>query len=209
MKVLITGGQGDIAQAIANYFNVRLGEKVEVLTPGKDDLNVSNDLMVRSYFSDRKIDVLINCAGYIEPKNILDSEIDIWEKHIFINLLGSYYCAKYALENGTKTIINIGSSAGIKGKAEWSAYCAAKAGVISFTESLAAEGHDAYCISMGRTKSKMRKKLCPDEDQNTLLDPHEIGCLVWDILTHKYYAPGDNIYIRKVGDHVETSITNR
>lgn len=207
MKVLITGGQGDIAQATANHLKTR---GCDVLLPSKQELNVKNSCEVEAYFRNLiDVDVLINCAGYIAPENIKESIVKIWEEHFYVNLFGSYFCSKYAIKSGIKTIINIGSSAGLKGKVGWSAYCASKAGVISLTESLAAEGYDAYCISMGRTRTKMRKMLCPDENQNTLLDPIEIGCLVWDILTHKYYKSGDNIYIRKVGDQVETSIANR
>ena len=54
----------------------------------------------------------------------------------------------------------------------------------------------AYCISPHRTKSKMRKQLFPDENQETLLNPEAIGELVDDIIAG-IYPNGSHIVISK------------
>ena len=197
MKVLITGGSGDIAQSIAKKLKEN---KYTVLTPGKDELDVTDPGIVLDYMNRNTPDILINNAGYIYPAPIVPSSLawfaeflkdllavgsfvdDEWQKQINVNLIGPYLCSKYALLNACQLIINIGSSAGSKGKANWSAYCAAKAGVERLTESLHEEGHLAVCLAIGRTATKMRKELFGEEDPHTLLTPEAIALEILGII---------------------------
>lgn len=190
MRYLITGGDGDIAKAIA--------EKLEgdVYAPNRDELDVSNIENVYNSVKELRPDVVINCAGYIKPDKVKESNQAEWIRQISVNLVGTYLVSKNALENGAKVIINISSTSGMGGRGNWSAYCASKAGVISFTQSLAEEGVRAYCISPHRTKSKMRKYLFPDEDQETLMTPDKVADVVLDVLKGKYNS-GVNIELGK------------
>ena len=194
-RVIITGGSGDIAQGIKSRLELA---GIECTTPSRDELGVAFVDDVYNYFVENKgkFDVLINCAGIIDVSSISQSFDLDWTDVINVNLNGSYFCSKYALKSGVKTIINIGSSAGFKGKADWSSYCVSKAGLAMLTECLAAEGVEAYTISPGRTQSKMRRELFPDEDQDSLLTPEEIGNLVIDIIYDKYPI-GSNVSISK------------
>lgn len=186
MKIVITGGEGDIAKAIAKKI------KGKVYLPSKEELNVILLQKVKNYFAEIKPDILINCAGFISPGLIKNSDVLKWEKHIAVNLIGAYYCARAVLNNNTKIIIiNIASSAGLKGRAGWSAYCASKAGLISLTQSLADEGVNAYCISPKRTATKMRKALFPKEDQKKLDKPEDVANVVADILAGKHKKGGN------------------
>lgn len=54
----------------------------------------------------------------------------------------------------------------------------------------------AVCISPGRTRTKMRKSLFPDEDQNTLLDPDDFAKVLLKAV-QKEYASGTHILVRK------------
>jgi len=186
IKVLITGGSGDLAKAIAKRFN-------NCLTPDKKELNITNYNNVKEYIKTHKPDILINCAGYIKPDSVKESDIEEWKKQIEVNLIGTYYCSREFLKYGN-TIINISSAAGLKGKPNWSAYSAAKAGVINFTKVLADEGVDAYCISPHRIDTKMRHLLFPNEDKRTLMNPDKIADVIEDIIVGKYQK-GINIEI--------------
>jgi len=192
MKVLITGGNGDIAQATAKLLLSELPGDIIVYAPGKKILDVTFDYHADKEIGKFKPDVLINNAGFIEPERIDSGHhfaIDNWIKQIDVNLIGTYLCSRAAIRYGAKQIINIGSSAGEEGKAEWSAYCAAKAGVKRFTESLYAEGHNATYLCIGRTKTKMRAALFGEEDPNTLLAPEEVArTLLQIILNPEEYA---------------------
>jgi len=126
--VVITGGQGDIAQEIAALLALK---GYTVINPPRCLLDVSQESMVSAFFEKQKYDILINNAGVISPQSIPTSDSAIWKQEIDVNLIGTYLCCKYMLtENPKATIINIGSSAAYSGKALWSGYSAAKAGVM-------------------------------------------------------------------------------
>ncbi len=196
MKILtavVTGGRGDIAKVIIGHLQIA---GIIVHAPSHKDLDVTNEQPIAKYLGEKKPDILVNCAGYIKPAIVKDSDTSEWKKHFYVNIIGTYLCTKYALLNGCTKVINIASTSSLEGKKEWSAYCASKAAVVSFTESLAKEGIKAYCISPGRSKTKMRNYLFPDEDQETLLNPAVIGRAILDVLDGRY-QPGENIVITK------------
>ena len=176
---IITGGGGGTAQAIA----LKLPH---CIAPDRSMLDVTDSEMVRLFMEASKPKILVNCAGYISPATVVDSDVREWQKEIAVNLLGAYYCTKYALMNGATKIINIASAAGLKGRGGWSGYSASKAGMISLTESLVEEGVDAYCISPHRIDTKMRNSLFPDEDRNSLLNPKRIADEVVKIINGEY-----------------------
>ena len=189
-KALITGGNGDIAKAIA----VLLGQEgYEVFAPGRQEMDVRNYEQVTQVVSKFQPDLLINNAGYIKVNNIADTDIAIEKQSIDINLIGTFNCTNAVLKaNPNAKIINIGSSAGTKVHGGWSAYCASKAAVIMATKCWADEGVDVLCVSPGRTVSKMRKSLFPDEDQSTLLKAEDFAKIVIKAI-HEEYPKGSNV----------------
>lgn len=68
---------------------------------------------------------------------------DEWDRIININLKGVWLCVKYEiaqmLKQGSGTIVNNSSGAGLTGTANMSAYVAAKHGVVGLTKSVALE----------------------------------------------------------------------
>jgi len=193
IRAMITGGGGYIAQAIAEELKK---EGYSVFAPTHKELDVTDQLHVRKTLDIYKPNILVNCAGYIQPGTVLDQDIATWEKHIQVNLLGTYYCTKIALEQQCKTIINIASTSATKNKATWSAYCVSKSAIVHFTKCLVAENVDAYCVSPGRTRTKMRDRLFPNEDKRTLLYPPVIGRVVLNIL-EGCYEPGSDIVVER------------
>ena len=194
-KVLVTGGSGGIAQAIKSLLEEE-GE-FSVYAPSRNELDVTCLEKIQSVIWDYKPDILVNNAGYVVPQSIKEANYVGTKKHIDINLLGTFWCAQAALEANPKVeIINIGSAAAIETHATWSEYCATKAAVLMATKCWAEDGIYAVCISPGRTKTKMRKSLFPDEDQTTLLDPYDFAEVVIKAI-HKDYESGSHIVVRK------------
>jgi 3-oxoacyl-[acyl-carrier protein] reductase len=64
------------------------------------------------------------------------------------------------------------------------------------TKCWAEDGLYAVAISPGRTRTKMRKSLFPDEDQSTLLEPDDFAKVVMKGV-RKEYPSGSNIIVRK------------
>lgn len=196
MKIVLFGGQSDMASAIAEVFNKK-DCVVHMLSKEEADVrDYSSIIRAVNYY---KPDALINLAGISHLQPILNSNSELWREEIETNLIGSYNVARVGAEKDLMMIF-IGSVAGMYGKPDHSGYCASKAGVISLVQSLAMEKFNAYCISPGRVNTKMREKDFPGEDPETRLSVEQIAGVVDDIFTGKY-LPGDNVLIRKKGIH--------
>lgn len=193
-KVLITGGNGGIAKAIKELLEE---EGYTVHAPGKLEMDVTNPHSIEKVVSDFVPDILINAAGYVVPQSVKDADLINTKKHIEINLLGLFYCTQIALKyNQNLDIVNIGSAAAVETHSTWSEYCATKAGVVMATKCWAEDGLYSVTISPGRTRTKMRKALFPDEDQSTLLEPSDFARVVMKAV-HKEYPTGSHIIVRK------------
>ncbi len=193
-RVLITGGNGGIAVAIKAELE-RNG--FVVYAPGRSEMDVTKINSIDSVMSEFIPDILINNAGYVVPQSIKNADLEITKKHIEINLAGTFYCTEIALKyNPNLQIINIGSAAAIEVHATWSEYCATKAAIVMATQCWAEDGLYSVVISPGRTRTKMRKSLYPDEDQSTLLEPTDFAKVVIKAV-HKEYATGSHIVVRK------------
>ena len=194
-KVLITGGKGDIAQAIKTLLE-KEGE-YEVFAPGRQELDVTNWDSIEAVIKKFVPDILVNNAGYVVPESVKTMRLENTKKHFDINLGGTFYCTGIALKyNPNLHIINIVSAASIEPHATWSEYCASKAAVAMATKCWAEDGLYVVAVSPGRTKTKMRKSLFPDEDQNTLLEPADFAKVVLKAV-HKEYESGVNIIVKK------------
>lgn len=193
-KVLITGGSGGIAMAIKEQLEE---EGYIVYAPGRIEMDVTNVSSIDDTMAQFVPDILINNAGYVVPQSIKEADLDSTRKHININLSGTFFCAEIGLKYNPKLdIINIGSAAAIEVHATWSEYCATKAAVVMATKCWAEDNLYSVVISPGRTKTKMRKSLYPDEDQTTLLDPKDFAKIVMKAVK-KEYPSGSHIVVRK------------
>jgi 3-oxoacyl-[acyl-carrier protein] reductase len=194
IKVLITGGNGGIAQAIKRLLEK---EGYVVFAPTRTEMDVTDwnsiEKVVRAFVPD----ILINNAGYVVPQSIKEMDLENTKKHFDINIGGTFFCTGIALKyNPDLQIVNIGSAAAVESHATWSEYCASKAAVVMATKCWAEDGLYAVAISPGRTKTKMRKFLFPDEDQDTLLEPDDFAKVVMKGV-RKEYPSGSNIIVRK------------
>jgi len=192
-KVLITGGNGGMALAITKAL---LLAKYEVLNPSRFELNITDEDNVKEFIEANKPDILINCAGYIHPSSIKETSLEHWKNHFDVNITGAFLCCKHAINNDCKTIINIGSTSAFEGKKNWGAYCTSKAALLSLTETLVAEGINCYSLNPGRTNTKMRRELFPNENKNTLMKPERLGKFVIKIL-NKEFDLGWHIVLEK------------
>lgn len=94
-----------------------------------------------------RIDILINNAAYARAEDrvpILDLDENVFQKVVDIKLTGTFLCTKGAVEHMIKQgdggkIVNISSTAGKKGSANFLAYNAGNFGVVGMTQSMARE----------------------------------------------------------------------
>ena len=88
-----------------------------------------------------KLDVLVNNAGIFPPAPIEDTTEELWDRIMDINGKGVFLGTKYAIPEmrkaGGGSIINISSTAGLRGSPTAAAYGASKGAVRLFTKSTA------------------------------------------------------------------------
>jgi NAD(P)-dependent dehydrogenase (short-subunit alcohol dehydrogenase family) len=87
--------------------------------------------------------ILVNNAGAAEAATFTEMTLGTWNHLIGVNLTGTFLCTQAALPGmiaaGTGRVINIASTAGLRGYRGVSAYCASKHGVVGLTRALAQE----------------------------------------------------------------------
>ena len=89
------------------------------------------------------IDVLVNNAGIIQEKPFLETTDEDWARMLSVDLSSVFVMCRALLPGmvarGHGVVVNIASDLGVLGRAGFAPYCAAKAGVIGLTRSLARE----------------------------------------------------------------------
>jgi NAD(P)-dependent dehydrogenase (short-subunit alcohol dehydrogenase family) len=84
-----------------------------------------------------RIDILVNNAGIVRDRSIAKMSEDDFDAVIAVHLKGTFNCGRHAIphmrEQGFGRIINITSSAGLRGNFGQSNYGAAKAGIMGLT----------------------------------------------------------------------------
>ncbi|CAM3425266.1 Short-chain alcohol dehydrogenase like protein [Bordetella sputigena] len=110
--------------------------------------SVRDDAAVEQAYADARsrfgrVDITLNNAGISMNKPALELTGEEWRRAIDIDLSGVFYCCQSAgrimAAQGGGIIINTASMYGVVAAPERAAYCAAKAGVIALTKSLAVE----------------------------------------------------------------------
>jgi 3-oxoacyl-[acyl-carrier protein] reductase len=104
-----------------------------------------------------EIDILFNNAGFDTTSLVAEMSTAMWDEMIRVNLRGVFLCAREVLPAMQRKkwgrIINTSSQLAHKGGETMAHYCAAKAGVMGFTRSLAYEAikHNitVNCINPG------------------------------------------------------------
>ncbi len=161
---VITGGSRGIGKAIARAL-IAYGAQVTIIGRSAERLQVAAadlavDGAVQTITADvtqpeavqqafaaaspsGPIHILVNNAGNAESAPFRRTGYDLWERMIQTNLTSTYLCTQAVVpgmvDRGYGRIVNIASTAALKGYAYVTAYCAAKHGVLGLTRALALE----------------------------------------------------------------------
>ena len=116
------------------------------------------------------LDILVNNAGITRDDLLMKMSEEAFDAVIATNLKGTFntirHFSRYLLKQRSGTIINLSSVSGILGNAGQANYCAAKAGVIGITKSVAREmasrGITVNAIAPGFIRTEMTDVLKDD-----------------------------------------------
>jgi NAD(P)-dependent dehydrogenase (short-subunit alcohol dehydrogenase family) len=226
---LITGGGGGIGAAIAEALAAQ-GVRLTLVARNKEALEkvvwklkpLSDANFVEADATDPQqvdrafevaentfgaVTILVNGAGQVDSGPLHKADLQLWERLIGANLTSVFLCSKRALprmlEIGWGRIVNVASTAGLKGYPYVAAYCAAKHGVVGFTRSLALEVAkkgitvNAVCpdytetemlknavrriaASTGRSEDEVRSELLRNMPLGRFIRPEEVAdAVVW------------------------------
>lgn len=158
---LVTGGASGIGAAVVHYLaqhggsvvvadiNDEAGSQMEASYPQqaayqRTDVTAFTDLesaceLARERFG--RLDGVVNSAGIGGFGNSLEISLEDWHRVIDIDLHGVFYACRAALplmlQSGGGSIVNIASLSGVRADHSFTAYNAAKAGVINYSRTLA------------------------------------------------------------------------
>lgn len=151
--------------------------------------------------------ILVNNAGQAASAPFVRTDGELWQRMLAVNLNGPYHCIRAVLpgmlQGGWGRIVNIASTAALRGYAYVSAYCAAKHGVLGLTRALALElartpiTVNAVCPgytetdlvresletirkTTGRSLEQARAELLKHNPQARLIQPEEVAnAVLW------------------------------
>jgi len=185
LHALITGGSSGIGAAIAYRLSdagarlTLVGRRFEPLKQMTASLeeaqavpfNVTDEAAVEAGLQEAAehfgpVDILINNAGAATSAPFGRIQLDAWRAMLEVNLTGVFLVSRAVLpemmERGRGRIVNIASTAGLKGYAYVAPYCAAKHGVIGLTRSLALEvarrGITVNAVCPGYTETELLER---------------------------------------------------
>lgn len=109
------------------------------------------------------LDILVNCAGIVEVKQIHDSTEADWDRVMNVNVKSIFFSVKHAIPYLRKRhrsyVVNIGSISSFVGQGSTPAYTASKGAVLMLSKSIAldyaADGLRCNCICPGITDTPM------------------------------------------------------
>ncbi len=212
---IITGGAQGFGFDIAKRFLDSGGKVIiwdideKLLKSAVDELKNSNlsynivdvsnykdvEKNVSEITSKSNIDILINNAGITGPTApVWEYDIEMWNKIVQINLMGTFNCCRAIVPNMIKNnygrIVNVASVAGKDGNANASAYSSAKAGAIGLTKALGKELADkdiaVNAVTPAGAKTRILDQMSKEHVQRMLskvprgrfLEIHEFTSLV-------------------------------
>ncbi|MWQ25936.1 3-oxoacyl-ACP reductase FabG [Glaesserella parasuis] len=167
----------------AEAISASLGDKGKGLVLNVADLTSIEQVLaqIKEQFGD--IDILVNNAGITRDGLLMRMKEDDWFDIIQTNLTSIYRLSKAVLRPMMKKggrIISIGSVVGSVGNPGQTNYCAAKAGLVGFSKSLAKEvasrGVTVNVVAPGFIATDMTDELTEDQ-KNAILSQIPAGKL--------------------------------
>jgi len=203
---LVTGGATGIGKAIADAL---AGDGFEVRRASRrDGFDLTDPAAIeRLLASLPRLDVLVNNAGIAESAPLARTDDASWERHLAINATAPFRLCRAALPllkaAPRGRIVNVASTAGLRGSPYIAAYAASKHALLGLTRVLAAElkgiAVNAVCpgfvdspltdrsvenivAATGKSEEEARAALAGKNPCGRLIRPDEVAAAVLELV---------------------------
>jgi NAD(P)-dependent dehydrogenase (short-subunit alcohol dehydrogenase family) len=204
-RVMITGRTGAGVDAAIRTLSAVASDRAAVVGAAVDvrDRQAVDALVADTASQFGGLDLLVNNAGVGRLSEVSAMSDADWDQTIATNLTGVFYCTRAAIpamkKSGGGWIVNIASLAGRNYFPRGAAYCASKAGLIAFSESLMQEvRYDNIRVSVvmpGSVATEFGGD-APTADDAWKLAPDDVAEVVSDLLRHPRRSLPSKIEIR-------------
>lgn len=177
--ILIHHNQQALDRVLPSYD----GSAVETHIADVTDFTALTDVFDSIVKIHGRVDVMINCAGVLQPAPIEQLSLEAWQKVIDVNLTGAFHACKAVApimqRQGSGRIINVSSLGGRTGRPGVGVnYAASKAGMVGLSQALAVElaphGITVNVVAPGPLKGRMFSSL-PEATQQRLQSNIPLG----------------------------------
>jgi NAD(P)-dependent dehydrogenase (short-subunit alcohol dehydrogenase family) len=125
-----------------------------------------------------RVDILVNNAGQTNVASFMETSEADFERMLSTNLLGVVRCARefgaHMVKAGYGRIINVGSTAGVRGRSHETAYSASKGAVVALGATLAMEwagtGVTVNTVCPGYITTDMNADFLADEENRRSIE---------------------------------------
>ena len=191
--VVVFGGSYGIGAAMAELVKQH-GATVVCHSRSTTNIHVENPEHVASALEDAftehgRIDYVVNTAGVLHKTRLDDCDHATIDESVRVNFLAPITIAHASLPYLRRTgggLLLFTSSSYTRGRAGYSLYSSAKAGVVNLVQALAdewaADGVRVNCVNPERTATPMRTKAFGNEPPQTLLSAEEVAHNAVDVL---------------------------
>lgn len=142
-NVTVMGRNGDDLQSSSSNLSRMFGvvaRAVECDVTDEDSISVAFASATDALGA---VHILVNNAGQARSAPFAGTALDMWRHTLDVNLTGSFLCTKAVLPEMIRSmngrIVNVASTAALRGYSGLSAYCASKHGMLGMTRALALE----------------------------------------------------------------------
>ena len=203
--VMITGRSQSSVDKAVRSLSSEANDKSSIAGAAVDvrDRKATDALVAETVTRFGGLDLLVNNAGVGQFSDVASMSDAVWDEMIATNLTGVFYCTRAAIpamkKAGGGWIVNIASLAGRNYFPRGAAYCASKAGLVAFSESLMQEvRYDNIRVSVimpGSVATEFGGEM-PTADDGWKLSPDDVAEVVADLLRHPKRSLPSKIEIR-------------
>ena len=157
-RIMVTAAAAGIGKEAVQHFAAQGAAVVHAVDRDTEGLASLTNPAIKTYPTDLlkddeitqvcnevgPVDVLFNCAGYVDAGALLEVEAENWDLSFNLNVRSMFLLCQavlpHMLQQGHGNIINMASVAGVStGVASRCAYSASKAAVVGLTKSIAVD----------------------------------------------------------------------